>query len=469
MLDSIRGRIFATSLLAISVVAIGVTLALLAFLRNSPLVERPALVALARVSRALGRLDPPPETSDAATLARYVTRSAEAYDVRVIIADANETVLADSDSAGDLAIRLSALSEAQGLDDTAFGLRFGRGRDSSGRQWQYSVRELTDGRLLAIAVPINARTALGLFLQDLAWPVLGAAGVGVVLALLLAVWLAGSIGGRLSQMAAVAGRIAKGDYTPVEVRGPREVRELAGALNTMAGAVQSAQQTQRDFLANVSHDLKTPLTSIRGFAQAIEEGAAEKPEDVQRAATIIREESERLIRLVADLLDLAKLESETGPTRGASVDLAALVAALAERLAPRAAEKDVQLEVGQPPATARVQGNADRLAQVIQNLLDNALKYTPSGGVVRVAVTAAAGRVTFVVADSGPGIPADDLGRIFERFYQVDRARGRSAEATGVGLGLAIVKEIVTRHGGTIRAESVVGIGTRFVVDLPAL
>lgn len=469
MFDSIRGRIFATSLLAISVVAIGVTLALLAFLRNSPLVERPALLALARVSRALGQLDPPPETSDPAVLARYVSRSAEAYDVRVIIADANENVLADSDAAGDLAIRLGALSEAQGLDDTAFGLRFGRGRDTSGRQWQYSVRELTDGRLLAIAVPINTRTALGLFLQDLAGPVLGAAAVGAVLALLLAVWLARSIGGRLDELSTVAGRIAKGDFTPARVRGPREVRELAGALNTMAGAVQSAQQTQRDFLANVSHDLKTPLTSIRGFAQAIEEGAAEKPEDVVRAATIIREESERLIRLVADLLDLAKLESEAGPTLGAPVDLAALVLALAERLVPRAADKGVIFEVGQPPAAARVQGNADRLAQVIQNLLDNALKYTPSGGAVRVAVTAAAGRVTFSVADSGPGIPGEDLGRIFERFYQVDRARGRSAEATGVGLGLAIVKEIVTRHGGTIRAESVVGIGTRFVVDLPAL
>ncbi len=470
MLNSIRGRIFATSLLAISVVAIGVTLALLAFLRNSPLVERPALLALARVSRALGRLDPPPETTDPVKLQRYATRAAENYDVRVIVADPDGQVLADSNPNGDLAIRLDALSEADNLGDTAFGLRFGRDRDSSGQQWQYSVRALTDGRVLAIAVPINARSALGLFVQDLFWPMLGAALVGAVLALLLATWLARSIGGPLSQMAAAAGRIAQGDYSQnLPVGGPKEVAALAASLNTMAAAVKASQKTQRDFLANVSHDLKTPLTSIRGFAQAIEEGAAEKPADVLRAATVIREESERLIRLVADLLDLAKLESETAPARAEPVDLAALVGALTERLAPRASEKGVQMELGRPLPAARVQGNADRLAQVIQNLLDNALKYTPAGGVVRVGLAGAQGRVTLSVADSGPGIPAEDLDRIFERFYQVDRARGRSADAAGVGLGLAIVKEIVTRHGGAIRAESVVGIGTRFVVELPAV
>ncbi|HRE30292.1 MAG TPA: HAMP domain-containing sensor histidine kinase, partial [Anaerolineales bacterium] len=295
MFHSIRGRVFAASLLAISVVAVGVTFALLAFLRNSPLVERPALAALARVSRALGQLDPPPQSNDPQTLARYVTRAAAIYDVRIVLADGAGRVLADSEPAGDLAIRLDALSEAEGLGDTAFGLRFGRGRDTSGQQWQYSVRALNDGRLLAVAVVVNPRTALGLFLQDLFWPMLGAAAIGAVLALLLATWLARSIGGPLSQMATAAGRIAQGDYAQrVDVRGPREVAELAGALNTMAVAVRSAQQTQRDFLANVSHDLKTPLTSIRGFAQAIEEGAADSPEAVQRAAIVIREEAERL-------------------------------------------------------------------------------------------------------------------------------------------------------------------------------
>ena len=133
--------------------AIGVTFALLAFLRNSPLVERPALAALARVSRALGQLDPPPETNDAGELNAYVTRAARAYDVRIIVAGPDERVLADSDPAGDLAIKLDALSEAQGLGDTAFGLRFGRDRDASGRVWQYSVRVLSDERVLAIYLP----------------------------------------------------------------------------------------------------------------------------------------------------------------------------------------------------------------------------------------------------------------------------------------------------------------------------
>ena len=238
MLQSIRGRVFATSLLAISVVAIGVTFALLAFLRNSPLVERPALAALARVSRALGQLDPPPETDDAGELNAYVTRAARAYDVRIIVAGPDERVLADSDPAGDLAIKLDALSEAQGLGDTAFGLRFGRDRDASGRVWQYSVRALSDERVLAIAVPVNPRTALGLFLQDLAGPLLGAAAIGAVLALLLATWLSRSIGGPLSQMAVAAGRIAKGGRADGEHAQHAEVQEEVDHQADAAQAIE---------------------------------------------------------------------------------------------------------------------------------------------------------------------------------------------------------------------------------------
>jgi signal transduction histidine kinase len=169
-------------------------------------------------------------------------------------------------------------------------------------------------------------------------------------------------------------------------------------------------------------------------------------------------------RLVEGLLDLARLDAGQGNLARGPVDLGALLRSVAEGLELRAAEKGIRLrqEVGPLPALA---GDGDRLRQVFTNLLDNALKHTAQGGAVTVAAAASDGAVEVVVIDTGPGIPAEDLPRIFERFYQVDKSR--KAAGRGAGLGLAISREIVLAHGGSLRAESVVGLGSKFVVRLP--
>jgi two-component system sensor histidine kinase ResE len=244
----------------------------------------------------------------------------------------------------------------------------------------------------------------------------------------------------------------------------------------MAHQVRASRDAQRDFVANVSHELKTPLTSIQGYSQAILDGTAAEPEMIERAATVIHDEAARMGRMVTELLDLARIESGQVVMRQARIALGALLENVVERLKLRAAEEGIELSARiaeLPPVT----GDGDRLAQVFTNLLDNALKHTPRGGKVELVakpLTPSGIRrrgkawpqaVGVSISDSGEGIPAEDLSRIFERFYQVDKSRKRSGS---VGLGLAITREIVEAHGGSIKAESIVGLGTRFTVTLPA-
>jgi len=268
------------------------------------------------------------------------------------------------------------------------------------------------------------------------------------------------------------------------VQGPAEARTLAENFNRMTEAVQGSQQTLRDFLANVSHELKTPLTSIRGFSQALRDGTITEPEGEERAARVIEDESRRLLHLVEELLDLSRIESGQESMKRAPVPVDELFAHCAEVFSLRSQETGVSLEVESGDAPP-VLGDFDRLEQVLGNLLDNAFRHTPAGGSVRLSACLA-GRlarlsgeqagtdggawVELSVADSGEGIPPEELARVFDRFYKGDAAlrRAQDAAGRGTGLGLAISREIVRAHGGEIRAESSPGAGTRFVVTLPA-
>jgi signal transduction histidine kinase len=262
--------------------------------------------------------------------------------------------------------------------------------------------------------------------------------------------------------------MAEGDYDQqLPLSGPAEVQELAASFNRMARQVKSGRQAQRDFVANVSHDLKTPLTSIQGFSQAILDGTAADPEAARRAAGIIHDEAGRMRRMADDLLLLARMDAGELQLDRQAVDLVPLLASCVTRLEPRAQDGGIALNLDTPPSgLPPITGDGDRLVQLFTNLLDNALKHTPAGGRVTVTASASGDQVVVAVADTGPGIPADELARVFERFYQVDKSRART-QAPGVGLGLAICKELAEAHGGRIAAESVVGVGTKFSVTLP--
>ncbi|HMB54577.1 MAG TPA: HAMP domain-containing sensor histidine kinase [Thermoanaerobaculia bacterium] len=224
----------------------------------------------------------------------------------------------------------------------------------------------------------------------------------------------------------------------------------------MADQLTLARDAERAVLLSVSHDLRTPLTSIRGYAEGIEDGTIE-PRD---AAPVIEREAERLERLVGDLLALARLRQGAMEVRSEPVDLAAVAREAEERLRPAAAEAGVEVRV--EGAAAGATADHGRALQVVSNLVENAIRVSPEGGTVRVEATP--GRIT--VSDEGPGIPAEEIPRAFERFHLRARA-GRGSE-DGAGLGLAIVRELSEAMGGGVEVENLPGRGARFTVLLPA-
>jgi two-component system sensor histidine kinase BaeS len=261
----------------------------------------------------------------------------------------------------------------------------------------------------------------------------------------------GELAGATRQVAAGRPGVA------VPVDGDDELAGLGRSFNAMAAELERARESQRRFVESVSHELKTPLTSIRGYAEAVEEGAVPPAQ----GARVIAAESERLQRLVADLLDLARLGRAGFSVSRRPLDLAAVAEQALTRHLPRARELSVALSSSAADG-ARALGDEDRVLQAISNLIENALRLTPAGG--RVHVRVAEGEV--LVRDTGPGLAAEDVPRAFERFYLHDRYRGR--REVGSGLGLAIVKELVAAMDGSVQAASLAEGGAQFTVRLPA-
>ncbi|MGD0905941.1 MAG: ATP-binding protein [Candidatus Acidiferrales bacterium] len=220
------------------------------------------------------------------------------------------------------------------------------------------------------------------------------------------------------------------------------------------------ERVRRDFVANVSHEFKTPLTAIQGFAETLLAGALDDKSNRKHFVEIIRDHAWRLARLTDDLLKLSRIEAGRLELELRPVRVQALVNGCVETARLKAETKGLRIHVALPEGLPLVRADGAQLGEVLQNLLDNALQYTPRGGQIEVSARANGNSVTFTVADTGIGIPESDLERIFERFYRVDAARSR--EAGGTGLGLAIARHIVDAHGGRIWVESAVGQGSRF-------
>lgn len=227
---------------------------------------------------------------------------------------------------------------------------------------------------------------------------------------------------------------------------------------------QRLQQMRREFVANVSHELRSPLTSILGYAQTLLEDPPETPEQRERFITLIARDAERMRRLVDDLLNLSRVESGQAPPRLEWANLHNLVGRVLTQLRDQAAQAQVEL-LNQVPLDLRAQIDPGQIEQVVYNLVTNGIQYTPPGGRVIVSGRVGDGSAILEVGDTGVGIPAPDLPRIFERFYRVDKARSRATG--GTGLGLSIVKHIVDAHRGRVSVESQVGQGTTFTVELP--
>ena len=295
-----------------------------------------------------------------------------------------------------------------------------------------------------------------------------AALIALLVSLIVAVALARSISRPVGRLAEGAAALTRGDYNRrIPVVGHDELADLTRRFNEMAAEVGRAHQMERDFVANVTHDLKTPLTSIQGFSQAMLDGAITEEVGYKQAASIINAEAQRMGRLVSELVGLSRLQNGLLALDLQPTNIESLLSQLTLAMQPQANDCQVRLELVAAGQTPPVLADGDRLKQAFGNLIDNALKHTPPGGRVTVEVSPIPWAVEVRVTDTGRGIPAEDLPRVMERFYQVDKSRS-SVDGKSAGLGLAIAREIIRAHQGEISMESAPQAGTTVRVALPA-
>jgi two-component system sensor histidine kinase BaeS len=325
--------------------------------------------------------------------------------------------------------------------------------DVGSRSLLYASRPTAAGRVVLVRSAAVAFSEWRPFIGSLLLAGLGGTLLAVALSFLLARRLTRPIGA----LAAATRRLAAGEGdVAVPIHGSDELADLGGAFNEMSGELTRARQSQARFLESVSHDLRTPLTSIRGYAEGLQEHAI----DADEAARVIGTEAGRLERLVADLLDLARVGRADFAVGHEPVDLGEVVRQAVERHLPKARELGVELSGSSAP-NSRVLADEGRILQAVSNLIENALRLTPAGGSVFVRAEAS----EIVVRDTGPGLEAQDIPQAFERFYL--HARYRSERPVGSGLGLAIVRELAAAMGGSVEAAVPSGGGAQFTIRLP--
>lgn len=268
----------------------------------------------------------------------------------------------------------------------------------------------------------------------------------------------------LKKMEDIAGKMSQGDFSRrIKIMKADEIGNLAHSFNVLAASLEEVDKKRREFLQNVSHELRTPLSYIKGYTEAINDGLVSK-EDTDKYITIIQNEVERLTRIVNDLLDLAQLEDDSYPIRREPLPFAQLILDVVERFQFLANQKNIEI-ILDVDEDIIVNGDADRLEQVVSNVIDNALRYTSAGEELKLCLEQEGLYAKLFIKDTGPGIPEEALPYVFERFYRVNKSRTR--KEGGTGIGLSIVYQIVKRHDGDLRIESVNNNGTTVTIMLP--
>ena len=464
MFNSLRARLWLTYAIIILLILSILGLGLLIYVIRNPIIDRQAIqrldIALTFIQRQLNNRNLSSRQNQ-----EYFDRLSESLTIRLLLYNPERRLLLDTKPEE---------SSIMWSDRDQKSPTQGRINDLDGNTWLYVSWLTPGGDTLLLAAPrqggiqLLKSPLLRQILKDDFLPPLFRAGlVAFVLAVIFAAWMGSWITAPLKEIEAASEAVAAGEFRQISLQGPDEVKTLAGSYNEMVNRVQTTQQSQRDFVANVSHELKTPLTSIQGFSQAILDGTVDSERSLQKAAGIINTEADRMYRLVIDLLDLARFDAGTIILDRRALDLNKILSGVVDQLIPQAAEARVHLSLDVEPMQTCV-GDEDRLAQVFTNLVDNAIKNTPAEEIVHINAWNEEGFARIQIRDSGEGIEEEHLTRIFERFYKIDKSRKKDGEV-GTGLGLAIANQIAQAHGGRIIVKSTVGVGSVFEVILPVV
>jgi signal transduction histidine kinase len=343
---------------------------------------------------------------------------------------------------------------------------------AGGQQVLYAAAPVlsSDGSVIQIvylATPLPD-TRLSALPEGLRWQFAGVILAAIFLASAAGMLLARQIARPLSNLAGAAQAVAEGhlDHKVPEDASITELAQLGHSFNSMTASLHQADLAKTAFISDVSHELRTPLTVLKGTIETLQDGALDDRKARGPFLASMNQETERLIRLVNDLLVLTRADAGALNLQLHRLDLAELAGSRCQHFKQAASRRRVSLTVVAESGFYLVQGDADRLAQVLDNLLDNAIRYAPAGSQVSIKLDSRDGRVTCQITDCGPGIAAQHLPLIFERFYRADAARGRGQG--GSGLGLSIVRSLVLAHGGQVSADSLEGHGATLSFWLPA-
>lgn len=412
-------------------------------------------------------------TGDREAVQSHVKRLAMAVDARITVLDTRGRVLGDSEE--DPA-RMDGHSRRP---EVVQAMQEGRGQSTResitmGYKMKYVALAVSDSHGTAGVIRMSLPMSIVESRVKVIYRVVLLGGlVAVVFVIITGALVSRGIIGPLMEMTEVSKAMAKGDFSRrLKLRGSDELVLLADSLNRMSGELEKqierlkqADKLKTDLVANVSHELKTPLTSIMGFIETLEDGALEDGDNARRFLAIIKKHAELLGNTVDDLLALAELEAASASTPGAGralvheeFDMKKLVQDVIAGFGYAVKGKGQQMESEFTGLGFTAMGDRLRIEQALVNMIDNAVKYTPQGGHIKVIVRGDGRNVHVTVSDTGVGIPADKIERVFERFYRVDKARSRSVG--GTGLGLAIVKHTVLLHGGDVSIDSEPGVGT---------
>jgi len=398
---------------------------------------------------------------------------ADKLDLRITVINRQGKVIGDSETTPSLMENHDDRPEVKRAIENGFG-QSTRFSDTLDYNMKYVAVRVNDGDehlgIVRFALPLSE---VQLQIQTIYRVVLLGAFVAIVIALTAAYFISRSIISPISQMQIAAQRIAKGDFSrKLKIKSRDELGELAKSLNIMSNELQQKienlkrmDSVRTDFVANVSHELKTPLTLIKGYIETLEDRAINDKEKAHKFISIIKEHTNRLENIINDLLSLSELELSRNSIVKTEFDLRHLIDEVAMGFGHALDAKQQTLKINPKGDDFRIAADRDKIEQVFVNLIDNSVKYTEDAGRINISLLEQQDAITVTVEDNGIGIAKKYLDRVFERFYRVDKARSR--ELGGTGLGLGIAKHIVLAHNGKIDIESQINEGTKVFVTLP--